>query len=187
MSSKVLSCVDFVKFLNDYVDFNVSKKESLLIDKHLNDCESCKVKVVNIVQVKKMIKSTYGTGSHVIDVRSKVMSKLRDRENVSVRSDSKVDLSYKIMSKVTDCKKQVNMFRFSLPAMENYKFLSIAVAMIFVITATIVYSQSESKKLMAARSKIESYAVEHSSTAPTDYRATMDSMGNSITPVNFNE
>ncbi len=191
MSHKGLTCGDFVKLLNDYVDFNVSKKESQLIEKHLDVCDSCKIKVGNAVKVKKMIKSTYGVGSSTIDVRSTVMSKLRSRGNTSVGSDKSLDLSSRIMSKITDSKKPVNVFKFSLSVMENYKVLSIAVATLFIITATIVYSQAESKKLMAARSKIESYALEHSSTAPTDYRASTnsvgDSMGNGITSVNFSE
>ncbi len=191
MSHKVLSCGDFVKLLNDYVDLNVSTKESQLIEKHLDVCNSCKIKVGNAVKVKKMIKSTYGIGAATIDVRSAVMSKLRSRNNVSVGSAKNVDLSSRIMSKITDNKKPVNVVKLSLSVIENYKVLSIAVATLFIITATIVYSQSESKKLMAARSKIESYAVEHSSTAPTDHRASTDSfvdnMGNGITSVNFSE
>lgn len=191
MSYKVLSCGDFVKLLNDYVDLNVSKKESLLLEKHLDVCDSCKIKVGNAVKVKKMIKSSYGIGTSTIDVRSKVMLRLRSRDNAYVGSDNNVDLSSRIMSKITGSKKPISMFKFSLSIMENYKVLSIAVATLFIITATIVYSQAESKKLMAARSKIESYALEHSSTAPTDHRASTnsvgDSMGNGITPVNFSE
>ncbi len=191
MSNKVLSCGDFLKLLNDYVDLNVSEKESLLIGEHLDACDSCKLRVTNAIKVKKMIKSTYGVGASIIDVRSKVMSKIRNRDNVSVRSDKNVDLSSKIMSKITEKRKPFNAVKFSLSMMENYKVLSIAVATLFIITATIVYSQAESKKLMAARSKIESYALEHSSTAPTDYRASTnsiaDSIGNGITPVNFSE
>ena len=195
MSHKVLSCGDFVKLLNDYVDFNVSEKESILIEKHLDACDSCKLKVSNAVKVKKMIRSTYGVGASTIDVRSTVMSRIRSRDNVSVGLDKSVDLSSRIMSKISSSEKPLNAFKFSLSIMENYKILSIAVTTLFIITATIVYSQSESKKLMAARSKIEAYAVEHSSTAPTDYRASNNSIGNSIedsigsgiTPVNFSE
>ena len=191
MSYKGLTCGDFFKLLNDYVDLNVSEKESLLMGEHLDVCDSCKLKVANAVKVKKMIKSTYSIGASTIDIRSKVMSKLRSRDTAYEGLEKKVDLSLKIMSKITDSKKPVNVFKFSLSIMENYKILSVAVATLFIITATIVYSQAESKKLMAARSKIESYAVEHSSTAPTDHRASTnsigDSMGGGITPVNFSE
>lgn len=136
------SCFKISSSLNDYVDNNISSAKAIKIKNHIDQCSQCRLKYTNLMKVKEMVRTIFNSNNH---------------------SNYQMNISTKIMDKIDqtieDKDNKVSLLKSSF----NYKFLAVAAATIFMLAITIIYTQSENKKLMASQTKIDSYAIEHSS------------------------
>jgi len=158
------SCLKINKKLNDYIDNNISSSKSIKIKHHIGECQICKLKYANLLKVKEMIRTVFTSNKH---------------------TNSQIDLSTEIMYKIEQSVENKENNARLKPNFSNYKFLAFAVATILMLAVTIIYTQSENRKLMAAQTKIDSYAIEHSSSG--EIIELMQLTNRSVKTINYNK
>lgn len=127
------NCIIFRKLLSAYIDNETTHIESENITDHISICPSCKIELSNLYKMRDMIKNTY-VKKYEVDFSSNIMGRVK----FSQKKEKHKKNFFKVMS-----------------------YGSIAAVLLLVLTATIFYSQSKTKALLAEKRKFDTYVVEH--------------------------
>ena len=64
------------KLLNAYIDGEVSKEESIIVESHLVACSSCKREYMDLKQTKQLIEEEYTGMTVSLDLEDRIMDKI---------------------------------------------------------------------------------------------------------------
>lgn len=131
-------CLKFKKTISAYSDNEADIFENEAVTEHIAGCPNCKREVANLYVIKGMIKSVYAPKENV-DFSASVMGRINSR--CKSFYEKKEDRSS--FSKIV-------------------KYSAVAAVVFLALGITILYSQNQTKKMLAEKRKFDTYVVEHS-------------------------
>ncbi len=154
------NCIAFKKLMTAYIDNEINHAETENLMEHISVCQKCKNELSNLYTMRQMIKSTY-IPKEEVNFTKNIMDRIKT-SSLKVESKSKYNKNF----------------------MQLLSYGSIAAVMLLALTATVFYSQSKTKTLMAEKRKFETYVVEHTKEYTADIKNTQTDQ-TTVISVNF--
>ena len=127
-------CAIFRKLVSAYVDGQTGEAETRRLSDHASSCRSCKRELANLYAMRDMIKNAYAPKGDI-------------------------DFSASIMARITPVKREdtTHIKKYSDRAL---RYGVAAVLLFAVVCGTVIYSQFQTRSMMAEKRKFDTYMIE---------------------------
>lgn len=142
-----MDCTKFHELVSLYVDGETSSVQRQALEKHLESCADCKSYLANQLRLKDMIKESYP-------------------------QTSEIDLSAKIMGRITAPAAKVK----KPSSLKKVSIFIAAAAAVCVLTIAALMSLHVDKNTVAGNQKLEEYVIEHVGSGSGDFNGKLEAV-----------
>lgn len=128
-------CVMFRKLMSAYIDDQTGEAETRSLSDHVASCPSCKRELANLYVMRDMIRSSYAP-------------------------KGEVDFSASIMMRINPVKRSEPLPKKNFGS-RVFRYGAAAALLFAALGITVLYSQSQTRSMMAEKRKFDTYMVEH--------------------------
>lgn len=139
-------CAKFKKLMSAYIDDETGSPECESVSIHVAECSSCKRELTNLYAMRDMIKNVYAP-----------------KENVDFSSSIMVRINPPGVKGKCRCQPKKSGLGIRI-----VKYGAVAAVVFAALGGTLLYSGTQTKKIMAEKRKFDTYVVEHA-TQTADY------------------